>query len=216
MDKAVKSAHASDGLMALGNTAIKSTVGTVTASVGTVTSSVGDMLSGKMPYDTPTQAPKFNDVTTQEAFEKVKDYSVKTNLRVERIGLVSQLFNQFAGLFWSAIGTATGVIVGLALNNGALAIPAMTAPIVGTMLAGALTLTLAGFAARQFMVRQQTEKGMDISDYHLRREAKLIGQEVERVQDKVMEASKEPLRGDGKAWTQALAEQEPVSHERTH
>ncbi|GEM_PF-4772322 len=237
----------------LGSSAIKNTVGTVTAGVGSVTSGVGEVFSGKLPFISSNQAPKFSDVSSQDAFEQVKDFNVKTNLLVERIGLISALFERFAGLFWSAIGTAIGVVVGIALGTddkavtdatkevatevgkvvgevgkevatevgkeaaqvakSAFDLPKNTFKVVGTMFSGALALTLAGFGVRQFMVRQQTEKGMDIADYHLKREAKFIGQEVERVQDK---AYAEPLRQDGKAWTQAVTEQQVAEQTRIH
>lgn len=161
---------------------------------GSVTAGVGNILDGRLPgYE--NERPQVEEFGTPQAFEAYKEYNTRTNLRASRIRFYAGLVRQVAGLFLGAAGTAVGVIVGMSISSGALTIPSLAFPIIGTMLGVATALTVGSFLVEQFAIRDQSNKHMEVGDFQNARLAHMVGHELSRQQE------------------QAQGRSQPVSHE---
>lgn len=179
----------------------------VSRTVGSVTAGVGRVGSSFVPAETSLQAaPEVGQFSSDEAHQRYKAYNTEFNLHLNKLRewngyLSSAVFWLMAG----AMGIATkGVIMAEAgaaahLNLGALLVgvsnPAFLIVAGITVALGAIKMGIS-----QYITKVQTEKGMDVSDFHIKREAELVGQEVAKQMD-----TKEGLSSD-KAVDKAVSQ----------
>ncbi|MCI5049007.1 MAG: hypothetical protein MRY32_01560 [Rickettsiales bacterium] len=166
--------------------------------------------------------PMADDPTSDQAFEDFKSYNTNTNLRANQrkfwAGLVDKISMNVMFGAAAAIGTA-----GLTSAAGLAALPIFLSAVV----VSAVTF----FAMHQSATREHSDKQMDVSDFHVRREAALIAREIKAElnrPDVAKEASSEPKRMTSmdeereptylireRSWQKVLAEAPEITSERT-
>lgn len=196
--------------------AVSRTVGTVTASVGSVASSVVPAGLGDK------EAPKPIRYGSDEAHEQYKAFNTDLNLKLNKL----REWNGYLGtaVFWlmaAAMGIATkGVIIDGGVGAAQLSLGALAAGVSSPAFLAVAGITLALGAIKmgmsQYITKVQTEKGMDVSDFHLKREAELVGQEVAKHKEIAVEPEKIPEKRpemiEASSRVEAVAREGRVAH----
>lgn len=141
----------------------------VAETVRSFVAGVGDL----MPKQAEVARPEISDLKSQEAFERYKEYNTNTNLRVSEKRMWASMAERIAASVLTGASIVLGGIVVAALGGGVFAgVVALTA-LIGVSLGVFYTM-------HQPATREQSDKGMDVSDYNIRRSAALIAQEVQK------------------------------------
>lgn len=170
--------------------AIRNTTGSVVAGVGSF-----------VPVRAEIKRPDIIDPTSQEAFEAFKSYNVETNA-------VANTRRMWAGLIDRVLGY---VMFGAAAGAGIAGASALGPVGAAAVFVGALAVSVgAFFFLKQSADNEVTAKSMDVSDFHIRRQAALIGQEIAKEFKKVTD-DPYPEKTQAKPYMQARPEVSQVS-----
>ena len=144
----------------------------VTRTTGSVVAGVGDAVSRVTPsLNKEIVRPEVADPTSEEAFQKFKEYNVETNLRVSERKMWAGTVEKILG--YIMMGASAGL--GFAVLGSSPVIAAVA-------FSGAIALTVGVFfAMHQTANKEFTAKNMDVSDYQVKRQAGLIAQEIKKV-----------------------------------
>lgn len=144
--------------------------------------------------------PSVADHTSNEAFEEYKKYNTQTNLRANERRMWGMTIEGIARSILTGITIAVGSTL-LSMISGAGAGVTVAA---GLGAIGVMTAISVGvfYGFQQSATREQSDKGMDVSDYHAKRSAGLIAQEI-----------KKALQEEGKAQSTHTKEVIVVEHD---
>lgn len=201
-----------DALRAL-STPVRSTAGSVTAGVGDVLS--GRVIAASIPEVDESKL----DLTSDEAHELFKEYNTKVNKETNKVAFYSSFFDRLSNSLF--IGAFAGI--GVALSGGVLGPVGAGALLVGA----AVAVGLIGLMAKQNITHTQTGKGMDITDFEIKREAALIAKEIKTALDEERTKAFEPalkshaqtrhgVTEDGTKWAEYVEQHTVTSNERIH
>ncbi len=176
-------------------------VGFVHGLVDGLQRNVGNVLSGNMSIirDEGSGRPEVEDLASDAAFEKYKEYSVKTNLRANERRMWAGLVDKVAGqiMFAAAMGIGVSALAGAGLI--------VNIPIFLTAVA---VMAATFFIAHQSASREESGKSMDINDYTIKRQARILAKEIKQeLQGDDREMATALLRKDGKNWQEFLDDQ---------
>lgn len=166
----------------------------VSRTVGNVTAGVGNMAVSVIPTaGQDRDAPTLDVYSSDDAHRQFKEFNTDLNLKLNKLRewqgyLSTAVFWMFgsamtlatAGAFTKTAAGAT-VFTAEALGAGLVSTPFLVV-LAATVALGAIKMVMS-----QHITKLQTEKGMDVSDFHLKREAELTGAEVAKSLAKVTE-----------------------------
>jgi hypothetical protein len=136
-------------------------------SLSSVTAGVGSVFQGKEEV----MRPDLVDHTSQEAFEKFKEFNTNTNLRAGQRRMWGGLIDRMSGMVMNAAAVGIGVT----------AVASSGIPIASAVFLCALAATVTSFFYfQQVSTKEQSDKHMDVSDYSIKREAALIAKEIKQ------------------------------------
>lgn len=133
-----------------------------------VIAGVGNIL----PQQEELARPDLTDHTSDESLEKFKEYNTKTQLRANERRMWGYTIDGLARSILTGLTIAVGTTL-MALSpvgpvaTGFLAMAAVTGISLGVF-----------YSLQQSATREQTDKGMDVSDFGNKRNAALIAQEI--------------------------------------
>ncbi len=141
-------------------------------SLSSVTAGVGQWL----PKQQLAQLPDAVDFASKDAFDKYKEYNTKTNARVRE----KHMWGDIAEKVASSLLTGATIVIGGAVFSamgggfaaGAIALAGLIGVTVGVFYAIRLPATI-----------EQSDKGMDVGDFHTKRNAELTAQAIVKALD---------------------------------
>jgi hypothetical protein len=145
---------------------------------GSVVAGVGNRLLSAW-VDKPLARPDIDDPTSEESYERYKEYNVETNLRANTRRMWAGLIDRLSGHMLT--GAAAGISVVLLGKGTGAAAAASGGWAAAAIFAVALAVSLVSFFfLHQTATKDVTAKTMDVNDYQLKRSAALVAQEIKK------------------------------------
>lgn len=195
---------------------VSRTVGNVVAGVG---NTAGAVVPGRIAE---RQAPVIDKYASDEAFEAYKSFNTDLNLKLNKLReWQGYLSTAVFWMFGSAMTLATaGLFKAGAAGASEATLGALTAGLTSTpflvVMAATVVLGTIKMVMSQYITKVQTEKGMDVGDFHQKREAELVGKEVakhiEVVQDAPQAAQNKQISSEASPCVEAISHEGQVAH----